>query len=75
MKTAKLFINGKSQAVRLPREFRFEGNDVSIKKLGNIVLLYKEDSAWSNFLNSEPVGDDFFENGREPDKVQEREPF
>ena len=68
--TAKLFTNGKSQAVRLPREFRFEGNDVSIKKLGNIVLLYKNDSVWSNFINSEPASDDFFENGREQDIPQ-----
>jgi antitoxin VapB len=75
MMTAKLFTNGKSQAVRLPKEFRFEGNDVAIKKLGNIVLLYKDDSAWSNFLNSEPVSDDFFENGREQNILQEREPF
>jgi antitoxin VapB len=75
MVTAKLFTNGKSQAVRLPKEFRFEGNDVSIKKLGNIVLLYKEDSAWSNFLNSEPASGDFFENGREQDTPQEREPL
>lgn len=30
--TAKLFMNGRSQAVRLPREFRFEGNEVSIRK-------------------------------------------
>jgi antitoxin VapB len=73
--TAKLFTNGKSQAVRLPREFRFEGNDVSIKKLGTIVLLYKNDSAWSNFINSEPASDDFFENGREQDIPQIREPF
>jgi antitoxin VapB len=73
--TAKLFTNGKSQAVRLPKEFRFEGNDVSIKKLGNIVLLYKDAGIWSNFLNSEPASDDFFENGREQDKVQERESF
>ena len=75
MMTAKLFANGKSQAVRLPKEFRFEGEDVSIKRLGNIVLLYKDDSAWSNFINSEPASDDFFENGRETDRIQEREPF
>ena len=73
MMTAKLFTNGKSQAVRLPKEFRFEGNDVSIKKLGNIVLLYKDDSAWSNYVHSEPASDDFFANGREQDIPQVRE--
>ena len=38
-KTAKLFRNGRSQAVRLPLEFRFEGDEVRIRQLGNGVLL------------------------------------
>jgi antitoxin VapB len=38
-KRAKLFMNGRSQAVRLPKEFRFEGTEVRIRKLGNGVLL------------------------------------
>jgi len=37
--TAKLFANGKSQAVRLPKEFRFEGDEVIIKRVGNAVML------------------------------------
>ena len=40
MQTAKLFANGKSQAVRLPKEFRFEGNEVIVKRLGSAVLLF-----------------------------------
>lgn len=39
MKTAKLFMNGKSQAVRLPKEFRFEGKEVAIKRVGDAVML------------------------------------
>ena len=38
-KTAKLFRNGRSQALRLPREFRFEGDEVRIRKVGDGVLL------------------------------------
>ena len=38
-KTAKLFRNGRSQAVRLPRQFRFEGDEVRIRKVGDGVLL------------------------------------
>lgn len=38
-KTAKLFRNGRSQAVRLPREFRFEGDEVRIRQVGGGVLL------------------------------------
>jgi len=36
---AKLFMNGRSQAVRLPKEFRFEGAEVSIRRAGNAVVL------------------------------------
>ena len=38
-KMAKLFMNGRSQAVRLPKEFRFEGTEVRIRRSGNGVLL------------------------------------
>ena len=39
MTTARLFRNGRSQAVRLPKEFRFEGQEVSIRKDGKRVIL------------------------------------
>lgn len=39
METAKLFMNGRSQAVRLPKEFRFEGDEVVIKRVGDAVVL------------------------------------
>ena len=39
METAKLFMNGRSQAVRLPKEFRFNGDEVYIKKVGDAVVL------------------------------------
>ena len=42
MQTAKIFTNGRSQAVRLPKDFRFSGNDVFIKKIGMLNLLIKE---------------------------------
>lgn len=40
MQTAKIFMNGKSQAVRLPKEFRFEGDEVIVKKVGDAVMLF-----------------------------------
>ena len=40
MQTAKLFMNGKSQAVRLPKEFRFNGDEVVIKRVGDAVMLF-----------------------------------
>jgi antitoxin VapB len=62
MQTAKLFINGSSQAVRLPKNFRFQGDEVGVKKIGDIVLLYPKDSDWVNFCNYPPVTDDFSES-------------
>lgn len=47
METAKLFTNGRSQAVRLPKEFRLEGKEVFIKKTGaGILILPKNQSVW-----------------------------
>ena len=59
MEKAKLFINGRSQAVRLPKNYRFPGDEVAIKKVGNIVLLYPADTVWDAYLRTEPVSDDF----------------
>jgi len=39
MEVAKLFTNGKSQAVRLPKKYRLEGSEVYIKRIGNTVVL------------------------------------
>ena len=46
MDNAKLFINGRIQAVRLPKEYRFNGSEIYIKKFGDIVLLIPKDSEW-----------------------------
>ena len=50
--TAKLFITGRSQAVRLPREFRFQGSEVFIRRdlrTGDVVLSSKP-ASWSDFF-------------------------
>ena len=44
MMTAKLFENGRSQAVRLPKEYRFDGDEVAINKIGDVVILMPKDS-------------------------------
>jgi len=46
MQTAKLFVNGRSQAVRLPKEFRFEGDEVFIKRVGQAVVLLPREKGW-----------------------------
>ena len=74
MMTAKLFENGRSQAVRLPKEYRCNGDEVAINKVGDIVILMPKENKWSAFLNSlELFSDDFMSDGREQPAVQERE--
>ena len=78
METAKIFMNGQSQAVRLPKSFRFPGNEVGIQKVGNIVMLFAVDFAWEEFIKSSPVTDDFGETilaARKENFQQEREPL
>ncbi len=50
---AKIFNNGNSQAVRLPKEFRFEGKEVLVRKVSNGVLLIPENkNIWENWFNN-----------------------
>ena len=73
MQTAKLFVNGRSQAVRLPKEFRFEGDDVYIKSYQRIVMLLPKDSPWSTLVNSlDQFSSDFMDDRNQP-KAQQRE--
>ena len=63
---AKLFKNGRSQAVRLPAEFRFDGDEVFIRKdeaSGDVILSYKS-ASWDDFykLADQGVPDDFMDD-------------
>ena len=49
MASAKLFRNGQSQAVRLPREFALPGREVFVRRVGNAVLLVPVDDPWAGF--------------------------
>lgn len=75
MKTARLFRNGQSQAVRLPKEFRFEDDYVFIKKSGNAVILIPARNSWNSLIGSlDKFSDDFMSERRQP-KAQKREPL
>jgi antitoxin VapB len=52
MKTAKIFQNGQSQAVRLPKEFRFDDKEVFIKKCGHVVCLIPKTASWDILFDS-----------------------
>ncbi len=75
MHQAKIFMNGKSQAVRLPKEFRFPTKEISITPLGNGIVLQPLLKTWKEVFEQLSLisTDDFFNEGREDSPAQERE--
>jgi antitoxin VapB len=73
---AKLFKNGASQAVRLPKDFRFDGDEVCIKRVGSAVLLFPRTEAWS--LMGQALGkvdEDFMAGRDQPGQPDQRKPL
>jgi antitoxin VapB len=71
METAKLFMNGRSEAVRLPKNCRFGSNEVYVKKIGDLVLLIPKDKVWDVFIQSlDGFSEDFM--NRRPDDVHQK---
>jgi antitoxin VapB len=63
--TAKVFTTGRSQAVRLPKEFRFDEDEVCIKKIGRTLYLYPKSKVLEIFESgAKGFSEDFMENGR-----------
>lgn len=71
--TAKLFMNGRSQAVRLPKEFRFQGKEVFIHRRGEDVILSPNPPSWRQFFEEVPLMPDDFLDERDNDEPQSRE--
>lgn len=71
-RTAKIFMNNRSQAVRLPKEFQFKTDEVFIRKEGSDVVLSPRPSDWSSYLAEAPVASADFMKGVEDLPVQER---
>jgi antitoxin VapB len=59
-RTAKIFMNKRSQAVRLPEEFQFTTSEVFIRKQGDDVILSARPEDWSAYLTSGPVASEEF---------------
>ncbi|MGQ3047216.1 MAG: antitoxin [Niveispirillum sp.] len=78
--TAKLFTNGRSQAVRLPAAFRFEAKEVFIRQdpVTGDVILSRKPADWAGFLaalKGVDIPDDFLAPGERQQKHQDRDPF
>ena len=73
MNTAKVFRTGRSQAVRLPKEFRFKGDEVGINKVGDLVVLFPRSKGWDVLVKSlESFTDDFLAERSQPKKPEKR---
>ena len=67
MDTAKIFQNGKSQAIRLPKDYRFDGAKVYLKRIGNAVILIPEHDSWQTLVESlDQFSDDFMVDRQQP---------
>lgn len=72
MDTARLFQSGRSQAVRLPKQFRFSGTEVGVRHFGNGVLLLPVDNPWATLEAALASFESDFELSREQPETQQR---
>jgi len=76
MLKAKVFKTGRSQAVRLPKECRFDTDEVYVQRIGSAVLLVPRDKAWELMKSTfGQVDDDFMKDRNQPERAEEREPL
>ena len=67
IRTAKIFMNGRSQAVRLPAEFRFSGREVFIERQGDAVIIKPKPLGWDDFFaRPSRVPEDFMADRQDP---------
>jgi len=72
---AKIFQNGRSQAVRLPKEYRFKGKEVYIRKVGPDVILSAKPNSWKDFFFSDKKATPDFMKKRKDLDIEERDIF
>lgn len=75
MQTAKLFKNGGSQAVRLPKDCRFKDSEVYVHRIGDVVILLPKSDPWAPLLRSLGKFSDDFMNERNQGEFEKREPL
>ncbi len=70
---AKIFMNGRSQAVRLPKKYRFDTDEVYITRQGKNIIISPKTPTWDEFFDSKPVFEDDFLKDRTDTQPQERD--
>ena len=73
MEVAKIFSNGGSQAVRLPKNCRFDQDEVLVNRIGSVVILMPKNDPWAPMMQSlDMFTEDYLADGIEDLPVQER---
>ena len=76
MRTAKIFSNGSSQAVRLPKDCRFSTDKVMVARMDGMVILYPRKAGWDLLRQGiERFTGDFMKTRKQPRKMQVRAKF
>jgi len=76
MTTAKVFRSGRSQAVRLPKEYRFDTDEVIINKIDDMVVMFPRKKGWEILTRSlDRFTDDFLADRDQPTENQKRKPL
>lgn len=76
MKIAHVYQDGQNQTIRLPKEFRFKGENVYIKKVGNIVVLIPNENPWQSLFESlDQFTDDYMEEREQPPEQKREDIF
>jgi antitoxin VapB len=74
MKTTKVFKSGNSQAVRIPKEFQLKGDEVEIRRRGDMLILRPKSRSWASLVDSlTKFTEDFLADGRKQPPVQKRD--
>jgi len=73
MFTTKVFKSGNSQAIRIPKEYKFNTDELIINKIGNTIVVFPKDDPWKAFKESvSGFTDDYFSDGRKQPEMQKR---
>jgi antitoxin VapB len=74
MQTTRVFKSGNSQAIRIPKEYQVDEEELFINKIGKTIILYPKNDPWELFKNRHrEISDDYFSDGRNQPKMQERD--
>ena len=73
IRTTKVFMNGRSQAVRIPKDYRFDWDEVYVRKQGEGVLITPTQPTWDDFFDQESAFGDDYLTSREDTPPQTRD--